>query len=84
MALKGMGQLLNHFSACYLEVNKLELYKGCGLVPDIDQFLSGFGFTRVKTKWTKNGWGEALYIKKQVRRPWFTRTFLRMREPLGN
>lgn len=65
MALKGIGSLLNHFSACYLEVNKAELYVGCPLVQDIDLFLSGFGFTRVETKWAGNtNWGDGLYIKR--------------------
>lgn len=63
-ALRGMGDLLNSFKWAYLEVNKDELYKGCALVSEIDEYLSGFGFKRVETKWCGNtGWGDALYIK---------------------
>lgn len=66
LALKGMGEMLNQFKWAYLEVNKRELYRGCALIQDIDQYLSGFGFMRVETKWAGNtGWGDALYIKKQ-------------------
>lgn len=63
-ALKGMGDLLHWFKWAYLEVNQQELYKGCALVGEIDEYLSGFGFRRVETKWCGNtGWGDALYIK---------------------
>lgn len=63
-ALKGMGTLLNDVKWAYLEVNKEELYKGCALVGEIDEYLSKFGFRRVETKWCGNtGWGDALYIK---------------------
>mgnify|MGYP003650969713 CR=1 FL=1 len=63
-ALRGMGDLLHQFKWAYLEVNKEELYKGCALVGEIDEYLKGFGFTRVETKWCGNtGWGDALYVK---------------------
>lgn len=64
-ALRGMGDLLHQFKWAYLEVNKEELYKGCALVGEIDEYLKGFGFNRVETKWCGNtGWGDALYIKQ--------------------
>lgn len=63
-ALRGMGDLLHQFKWAYLEVNKEELYKGCALVGEIDNYLLGFGFKRVETFWCGNtGWGDALYIK---------------------
>lgn len=62
--LKGICFKLHQFKWAYLEVNKEELYKGCALVGEIDEYLSGFGFRRVETKWAGNtGWGDALYIK---------------------
>ncbi len=62
--LKGMGEYLNQFKWAYLEVNKEELYKGCALVDEIDEYLMWFGFKRVETKWCGNtGWGDALYVK---------------------
>lgn len=62
--LSGMGELLRHIKWAYLEVNKEELYKGCALVGDIDNYMIGFGFKRVETFWCGNtGWGDALYIK---------------------
>lgn len=63
-ALKGLGSLLKDVQWAYLEVNKEELYKGCALIGEIDEYLAGFGFKRVETKWAGNtGWGDALYIK---------------------
>jgi len=62
MALKGATQSIKYAKAIYLEVNEKELYKGCGLIDDIDNFLSQYNFKRVLTKITPHGWGDALYI----------------------
>ena len=45
-----------------LEVNQTEVYKGCGLISDIDTFLLQYNFKRVLTNITPYGWGDALYI----------------------
>jgi FkbM family methyltransferase len=63
MALKGAGDLIKHASVIYLEVNEKELYKGCGLIGEIDAFLLEYGFTRVDTEMTIHGWGDALYVR---------------------
>lgn len=63
MALRGAVKSIPHVKAMYLEVNERELYKGCGLVQEIDTFLAEFGFTRVLTEMTRHGWGDALYLK---------------------
>jgi FkbM family methyltransferase len=62
MALKGATKSIKHAKAIYLEVNEKELYKNCGLITDIDKFLSEYNFKRVLTKMTQHGWGDALYI----------------------
>jgi len=63
MALKGAGDLIKSAAAMYLEVNEKELYKGCGLIGEIDTLLLEYGFTRVATEMTVHGWGDALYIR---------------------
>ena len=63
MALRGAGDLIHTASAIYLEVNEKELYKGCGLIDEIDALLSSYHFTRVVTNMTVHGWGDALYIR---------------------
>jgi FkbM family methyltransferase len=62
MALKGASDSLRYARALYLEVNEKELYKKCGLIDEIDDFLSNYNFKRVLTNMTQHGWGDALYI----------------------
>lgn len=63
-ALRGAINSIKTAKAIYLEVNEKELYKNCGLIGDIDYFLSQYNFKRVLTKMyeTNHGWGDALYI----------------------
>jgi hypothetical protein len=63
MALHGATESIQYAKALYLEVNEKELYKGCGLIGDIDTFVGSYGFKRVLTNMTSFGWGDALYIK---------------------
>jgi len=63
MALRGATATLAHAEALYLEVNAKELYKGCGLLPEMDAFLETHGFKRVLMKMTPHGWGDALYVR---------------------
>lgn len=64
LALKGFGNLLNHISYIYTEINTDALYKNCALLPEIDDYLSNFNFIRVETEMTDYKWGDAYYIKK--------------------
>ena len=66
-ALKGFKKALGEVNWIYSEVNRRELYEGCGLVRELDEYLSQFGFKRVVTKWSDHGWGDALYVNKKVR-----------------
>lgn len=61
---KGATSLLrNDIDYIYCEINKEPLYRNCALVGQIDDFLKVYDFERVETKWTNQGWGDALYIK---------------------
>ena len=62
MALQGATHSIKYAKAIYLEVNEKELYKHCGLIQEIDAFLSTYKFKRVLTNMTRHGWGDALYI----------------------
>ena len=64
LALTGAPESIAYATAMYLEVNEKELYENCALVGELDTFLSKHGFTRVQTRMTDHGWGDALYIKK--------------------
>jgi FkbM family methyltransferase len=60
-AMRGYGRKISEVKWIYCEVNKAELYKGCCLVSEIDEYLSQFGFVREVTRWTAHNWGDALY-----------------------
>ena len=76
-ALKSLGNLISKVSVIYTEVNKKQVYKGCDLIEDIDQFLASYGFRRISTRWKMSaGWGDALYLSKKVKRRSFLQ-FLR-------
>ena len=64
--LKGFGDLLANsaLKAIYTEVNFEEVYKGCCLIGDLDEFLSKYSFVRVATAAPEKTWGDALYIKR--------------------
>lgn len=71
MALKGAGSLLKNVDIISIEVNTKEIYKGCPLISDIDEYLQNtknlrdFGnFQRILTKISKHGWGDAVYLRK--------------------
>ena len=63
-ALRGMGDLLYQINCAYLEVNSEELYVGCALIGEIDEYLMHHGLFRVQTYWAGNtGWGDAFYVR---------------------
>jgi len=64
MALKGMGDKLNYIDYIYTEISLSNLYDGCVLVEELDEYLSQYGFKRIEYKLTDSEWGDALYIKQ--------------------
>lgn len=62
-ALRGMPRLLKRLHWIYTEVNYEELYEGCPLLGDIDEFLEARSFQRVAMADTGMGWGDALYSR---------------------
>jgi hypothetical protein len=63
-ALRGMIKQLKHVDYIYTEINTSDVYKDCAHVTDLDRFLGDFGFRRVATKVTNEGWGDAFYSRK--------------------
>jgi FkbM family methyltransferase len=66
LALKGMKKVLRFAKYLYLEVNIRHLYKNCALITEIDSFLTEYGFERKETDITPWGWGDAIYVKKNL------------------
>jgi hypothetical protein len=46
------------------EVNRDEVYKGCPMVEELDDYLKEYGFERVETTWDGVTWGDAFYVKR--------------------
>lgn len=65
-ALEGFGHRISDVKWIYSEVNKDYLYEECCLVTDLDKYLEKFGFKRVVTRWTYHGWGDALFVQKNL------------------
>jgi FkbM family methyltransferase len=64
-ALKSAGEYLDYVDAVYSEFNIEEVYKGCGLLHEMDEFLESKGFKRVATEITFAKWGDALWVKNK-------------------
>ncbi len=64
LALRGGRWYLENVDYIYSEVNRKELYVGCAIISDLDNYLREFGFKRVQVEWTQHGWGDALWIRQ--------------------
>jgi FkbM family methyltransferase len=62
-AFIGGIQTLPYIDVIYTEVNTAELYEGCVLLKDLDEFLLSFDLKRVAISTNKQCWGDAIYIK---------------------
>ena len=64
LALKGATKTLPRISSIIMEVNTVEMYKGCALLSEVDEFLAEHGFGRVELGLFRgHPWGDALYIR---------------------
>jgi FkbM family methyltransferase len=63
-ALKGATRFLTGVRWVYTEVNRKELYRGCPMIEEIDGYLDAHGFDRRVTDWTRHGWGDGCYIRR--------------------
>jgi FkbM family methyltransferase len=65
--LRGAQNVLRHIDAVAIEVNFVELYRGCAQIEDIDEILGSAGFRRVATvnafHWS---WGDAFYVRSSA------------------
>lgn len=64
-AIQSLGKLIDNLDYIFVEVNRREVYKECTKVNELDLHLASEGFKRVTTRWfLKQGWGDALYVRK--------------------
>lgn len=65
LALQGAANALEFVEGINIEVNYEEIYLGCALIDDIDEFLEKVGFHRVATTTPyDHTWGDAFYVRK--------------------
>jgi len=64
-ALKGFTNGLANIKWICTEFNSREVYKGCALIDELDEFLESQGFIRKITRVTPFGWGDALYVRHE-------------------
>jgi hypothetical protein len=67
LALQGATNWLKYVDAINTEVNYEELYEGCALIDQVDNFLERHGFERVATTSPYHpSWGDAFYVRTPV------------------
>jgi len=67
LAFKGAADTLQYIDIINTEVNFEELYQGCCLIHELDDFLHVHGFERKETVTPYHpSWGDALYVKRPV------------------
>lgn len=65
LALKGFEKNINKIGFIVAEINYEELYEGCMLAEDFDEYLLELGFVKIMaTKYENLGWGDAYYKRK--------------------
>lgn len=65
-AIKGMGKFLEGFKWAYVEINTTKVYEGCALQSEVEEYMAGFGFKLVETKFLRGcTWGDGCFIKQQ-------------------
>lgn len=61
-ALEGFSQNIRYIDYIVAELNYEELYEGCMLAEDFDEYLSELGFVKIMaTKYVNFGWGDGYY-----------------------
>jgi len=62
-AFRGAKETLETIDHIISEVNREEVYEGCVIVDELDEFLESFNFQRLETNWQGGIWGDAFYSK---------------------
>lgn len=63
-ALKSAEKYLKYVNYIYTEANTKEVYKGCALLPEMDEYLKQHGFARLAfQEYENHGWGDAFYVR---------------------
>ena len=61
--LRGGERFLQDVDYILCEINLIEVYEGCPLLEDIDEYLGARGFVRAAVNMQGGVWGDALYLR---------------------
>ena len=62
---KGGLKTLRHIDIVYTEINTKEVYEGCAMRDELDNFLGRLGFVReLDSQLFNDAWGDAVYFKR--------------------
>lgn len=61
---KGASNTLYTVDYIMAEINRDEVYKGCGQIEEVQAFLAPYGFELVEEFWFGGTWGDGFFIKK--------------------
>ena len=64
LALRGASACLTQCDYLCIEVNVVELYQGCVLLPELSAYLEQHGFIPMHTQLTSCQWGDAFYRRQ--------------------
>ncbi|NJL77072.1 MAG: FkbM family methyltransferase [Saprospiraceae bacterium] len=64
--LKGGLETLENVELIYTEVNFVELYKDCVLLPELEEYLFDKGFTLIALEEDQGGFSNALFLKSDI------------------
>lgn len=67
LAFQGANGQLRFVDIISSEVNFEEMYEGCVLKVQLDEFLLKYGFECVKVHMSCPSWGDALYVKEKIK-----------------
>ena len=63
LALIGGKNNICFIKAIYIKIYTSEIYEGCPMVNNIDEYLAPFNFKRILTEISEFKWGYALYVR---------------------
>ena len=65
LALRSLGSYITQFDYIYLEVNLVELYKGCPLKDELCKYLQNYNFIEMETKLDNPTFGDTFFMRSQ-------------------
>lgn len=66
LVLKGMTERIKAVRCLAIEINLVEVYEGCVLLPELNAYLDAAGFRAAMTRMWE-GYGDAVYLREAIK-----------------